>query len=51
MELGDVEQSGTTHQGGGGGAGKANVQGSSFTKYVDESSHELDVRLQQGPPL
>ncbi len=36
-----VSQSGTTHQGGGGGAGKANVQDLSFTKYVDKSSPNL----------
>ena len=31
-------QSGTTHMGGGGGAGKVNVQDLSITKYVDKSS-------------
>jgi len=33
-----ISNSGTTHQGGGGGAGKANVQDISFTKYLDKSS-------------
>ncbi len=36
-----VSNSGTTHQGMGGGSGKANVQDLSFTKYVDASSHAL----------
>lgn len=36
-----LSNSGTTHQGGGGGAGKANVQDLSFTKYVDSSTHNL----------
>jgi type VI secretion system secreted protein Hcp len=36
-----MSQSGTTHQGGGGGAGKVNVQDLSFTKYVDKSSPNL----------
>jgi type VI secretion system secreted protein Hcp len=33
-----MSQSGTTHIGGGGGSGKANVQDISFTKYIDSSS-------------
>jgi type VI secretion system secreted protein Hcp len=33
-----MSNSGTMHQGGGGGAGKANVQDLSFTKYVDKAS-------------
>lgn len=33
-----MSQSGTTHQGGGGGAGKVNVQDLSFTKYQDKAS-------------
>lgn len=36
-----MSQSGTTHVGGGGGAGKVNVQDLSFTKYVDASTHAL----------
>lgn len=36
-----ASQSGTTHTGTGGGAGKVNVQDLSFTKYVDKSSHLL----------
>lgn len=36
-----MSNSGTTHMGGGGGAGKVNVQDLSFTKYVDASSHAL----------
>jgi type VI secretion system secreted protein Hcp len=36
-----VSNSGTAHTGGGAGAGKANVQDLSFTKYVDASSAAL----------
>ena len=36
-----VSQSGTTHMGGGGGAGKANFQDISVTKYIDKASHAL----------
>lgn len=36
-----VTQSGTTHIGSGGGAGKCNVNDLSFTKYVDRSSPVL----------
>ncbi len=36
-----ASQSGTMHTGGGGGAGKANFQDVSVTKYVDKSSHAL----------
>jgi len=36
-----VSNSGTAHTGGGAGAGKANVQDVSFTKYVDASSAAL----------
>ncbi len=36
-----MSQAASTHIGGGGGAGKANVQDISFTKYVDKSSPEL----------
>lgn len=36
-----MSQSGTTHIGTGGGAGKVNVQDLSFTKYVDSSTPNL----------
>lgn len=36
-----MSQSGTTHMGGGGGAGKVNVQDISLTKYVDAASSDL----------
>ena len=36
-----MSQSGTFHAGGGGGAGKANFQDISVTKWVDNSSAEL----------
>ncbi len=36
-----MSQSGTTHSGPGGGAGKVNVQDLSFTHYVDKSSANL----------
>jgi type VI secretion system secreted protein Hcp len=36
-----LSQSGTTHMGGGGGAGKVSVQDLSITKYVDKSSPNL----------
>ncbi len=36
-----ASNSGTTHTGSGGGAGKVNVQDISFTKYVDSSSNAL----------
>ncbi len=36
-----MSQSGTTHMGGGGGAGKVNVQDLSLTKYVDSSTNAL----------
>ena len=36
-----VSQSGSMHSGGGGGAGKVNVQDLSFTKWQDASSCEL----------
>ena len=38
-----MSQSGTTHMGGGGGAGKVNVQDLSFTKYIDKSSPKLQL--------
>ena len=36
-----MSQSGSSHTGGGSGAGKVNVQDISFTKYVDKSSPNL----------
>jgi type VI secretion system secreted protein Hcp len=36
-----MSQSGTTHLGPGGGAGKVNVQDISITKYVDSATHAL----------
>ncbi|WP_374595324.1 type VI secretion system tube protein Hcp, partial [Aquabacterium sp.] len=36
-----VSNSGSAHTGGGAGAGKANVQDLSFTKYVDKASPPL----------
>jgi type VI secretion system secreted protein Hcp len=36
-----ASQTGTMHVGGGGGAGKANFQDISVTKWVDSSSHKL----------
>jgi type VI secretion system secreted protein Hcp len=41
-------QSGTTHQGSGGGAGKANFQDISFTKYIDKGSPLLLMNLATG---
>ena len=43
-----MSQSGTTHMGGGGGAGKASFQDLSFTKYVDSASSALMVALAKG---
>lgn len=43
-----MSQSGTTHMGGGGGAGKANFQDLSFTKYVDSASNALMIALAKG---
>ncbi|HEX8615285.1 MAG TPA: type VI secretion system tube protein Hcp [Telluria sp.] len=36
-----LSQSGTTHMGGGGGAGKVGVQDLSITKYIDKASPNL----------
>ena len=36
-----MSQSGSTHMGGGGGAGKVNVQDMAFTKFIDKSSPNL----------
>ncbi len=46
-----MSQSGTTHMGGGGGAGKASFQDISFTKYVDSASHALMNALAKGTHL
>lgn len=43
-----VSNSGTFHVGGGGGAGKANVQDLSFTKYVDTASADLQLACMNG---
>ena len=43
-----MSQSGTTHMGKGGGAGKANFQDLSFTKYVDAASNALMIQLAKG---
>src|SRR5215475_6089574 len=43
-----ASQSGTTHEGSGGGAGKANFQDISFTKYIDKGSPALLTRLAKG---
>jgi type VI secretion system secreted protein Hcp len=36
-----LSQSGSSHMGGGAGAGKVNVQDLSFTKYTDSATHAL----------
>ncbi|MCU0886170.1 MAG: type VI secretion system tube protein Hcp [Beijerinckiaceae bacterium] len=41
-------QSGTFHQGGGGGAGKANVQDISLTKWIDKASPKLQLACLAG---
>lgn len=43
-----MSQSGTFHTGGGGGAGKANVQDISFTKYIDDASAPLMLATLNG---
>src|SRR5262245_12951360 len=43
-----MSQSGTFHGGAGGGAGKANVQDLSFTKYIDTSSGPLMLHCCNG---
>jgi type VI secretion system secreted protein Hcp len=43
-----MSQSGTTHMGGGGGAGKANFQDLSFTKYIDSATNGLMSSLAKG---
>ena len=43
-----MSQSGTTHIGGGGGAGKVSMQDLSMTKYIDASSAELQLACASG---
>jgi type VI secretion system secreted protein Hcp len=43
-----LSNSGTFHTGGGGGAGKANVQDLSFTKYIDSGSADLQLACANG---
>lgn len=43
-----MSQSGSFHVGGGGGAGKVNIQDVSFTKYVDKASPELMLACSNG---
>jgi type VI secretion system secreted protein Hcp len=43
-----MSQSGTTHMGSGGGAGKASFQDLSFTKYVDKATTALMIALAKG---
>lgn len=46
-----MSNGGTTHMGGGGGAGKVNVQDLSFTKYVDKASPKLQLLCCNGHHL
>lgn len=43
-----LSNSGSAHTGGGAGAGKANVQDLSFTKYLDKSSADLHLACCNG---
>lgn len=43
-----MSNSGTTHMGGGAGAGKANFQDLSFTKYLDKATPSLMMNLAKG---
>ena len=43
-----MSQSGTFHSGAGGGAGKANFQDISITKYVDKASATLMTKIATG---
>jgi type VI secretion system secreted protein Hcp len=43
-----MSQSGTAHEGQGGGSGKASFQDLSFTKYIDSASNALMVALAKG---
>jgi type VI secretion system secreted protein Hcp len=46
-----VSQSGSSHVGGGSGAGKANVQDLSLTKWVDQSTPDLILACCNGSPF
>jgi type VI secretion system secreted protein Hcp len=46
-----LSQSGTMHQGTGGGAGKVNVQDVSLTKWIDKATPALIKRCCNGKPL
>jgi type VI secretion system secreted protein Hcp len=46
-----ASNSGTTHQGGGGGSGKANIQDLSVTKFTDLSSTSLHLACWNGKHL
>ena len=46
-----MSQSGTTHTGGGGSAGKVNVQDLSITKYLDSSSPYIRQKLAEGKTI
>jgi type VI secretion system secreted protein Hcp len=46
-----LSNSGTMHMGAGGGAGKANMQDISFTKYVDAGSADLQLSCANGKHL
>jgi type VI secretion system secreted protein Hcp len=43
-----LSNSGSTHVGGGAGAGKANVQDVSLTKYIDQNSPDLFIAVASG---
>ena len=43
-----ISNNGTTHQGSGGGSGKASVQDLTFTKYTDAASHALLLSASNG---
>jgi type VI secretion system secreted protein Hcp len=43
-----MSNSGTTHEGGAGGVGKANVQDFSFTKFIDTSTTDFMLRTLNG---
>ena len=43
-----MSQSGSSHMGTGGGAGKASFQDLSFTKYIDSSTNALMIALAKG---
>jgi len=43
-----ISNTGTTHQGSGGGSGKASVQDLTFTKYTDAATHALLLSASNG---